>query len=77
MVALLIDRVCLNIEAMAQETFKKRTRRDFSNFFFKDNKQIYGKVGLRRHIMTQITAYKPLEDEDSEYDARSCSKKRP
>jgi hypothetical protein len=34
-------------------------------------------VGLRSHKMTQITEYKPLEDEDSEYDVRSCPKKRP
>jgi hypothetical protein len=26
--------------------------------------------------MTQITGYKPLEDGDSEYDARSCTKKK-
>ena len=25
--------------------------------------------------MTQITEYKPLEDEDSEHDVRSCPKK--
>ena len=25
--------------------------------------------------MTQITEFKPLEDEDSEYDVRSCPKK--
>ena len=25
--------------------------------------------------MTQITEYKPLEDEESEYDVRSCPKK--
>ena len=35
----------------------------------------YYKMGLRSHKMTQITEYKPLEDEDSEYDVRSCSKK--
>ena len=38
-------------------------------------KIIYDKVGLRNHKMTQITEYKPLEDENSEYDVRSCPKK--
>jgi hypothetical protein len=37
---------------------------------------LYGKVGLRGHKMTQITENNPLDDRDSEYDVRSCPKKR-
>ena len=32
-------------------------------------------MGLRSHKITQITEYKPLEDEESEYDVRSCPQK--
>ena len=32
-------------------------------------------MGLRGHKVTQITEYKPLDDEDSEYDVRSYPKK--
>ena len=42
------------------------------NYFLSE----YGKVELRSHKMTQITEYKPLEDADSEYDVRSCPKKK-
>ena len=38
-----------------------------------------GKIGTSefRHKMTQIKEYKPLENEDSEYDVRICPKKIP
>jgi len=32
-------------------------------------------MGLRGHKVTQITEYKPLDDEDSEYDVRSYPQK--
>ena len=36
---------------------------------------MYCKVGLRSHKITQIIEYKHLEDDDSEYDVRSCPNK--